>query len=101
MRFSESEIGFSGTSTYCAIEWSIALLLNAIVSDKITLFWKSRRFESDLRFYEESTRNSHAFLWQRSNLSKYFNSLCEVNEDWFYYENAVVPEKYHFILKVY
>ena len=38
MRFSESEVGFQTLQLPVQIEWSIALLVNAIVSEKITFF---------------------------------------------------------------
>ena len=84
---------FKHFNRLCKVYGVLHYFVNAVVSEKITL-------KSDLRFYEAFTRNSHAFLWKRSNLSKNFNSVCEVNEVWLYYENAVVPEKNHIILKV-
>ena len=43
MRFSESEVGFQTLQLTVQIEWSIALLVNAIVSEKITFFWKCNK----------------------------------------------------------
>ena len=60
---------------------------------------KSLSFESALSYLQAFKRNSHAFLWKRSNLFQHFISLCEVNGVLLHFLNAVLSEKITFLSK--
>ena len=60
---------------------------------------KSLSFESALNYFQAITKNSHAFLWNRSSLFQHFNSLCEVNGVLLHFLNAVLSEKITFLWK--
>ena len=60
---------------------------------------KSLSFESALNYFQAITKNSHAFLWNRSSLFQHFNSLCEVNGVLLHFLNAVLSEKIPFLWK--
>ena len=54
---------------------------------------KSLFFECALSYLQALNRNSHAFLWERSNLFQHFNSLCEVKGVLLHILNALLSEK--------
>ena len=67
--------------------------VNAVVSQKISFFGKCIK----ILWIIYKKLKSVSLKW--SSLFKYFYSLCEKNEVWLYYENAVVTDKIPFFWK--
>ena len=84
---------FQHFNSLCEVNGVLLHFLNALILEKITLF------ETALSHLKAFTRNSHLFLWKRSSLFQYFNSLCKVNWVLLDIQNAVVSEKITFLWK--
>ena len=86
MGFSERSSLFKHFNSLCEVNGVWLHLVNAVVSEKITFFWKC------INFIPAYIRNSHAFLWKKSSQFKHFNSLSKESGDFIYLVNAVVSE---------
>ena len=84
---------FQHFNSLCVVNGVLLHFLNAVLSEKITFFWKC------LSYLQAFNRNSHAFLWKGSCLFQHFNSLCEVNGVFLHFLNAVLSEKITFLWK--
>ena len=84
---------FQYFNSLCEVNGVLLHFLNALLWEKITLFWKCLKLHTSIQ------KNSHAILWKRSSLFQHFNSLCEVNGVFLHFLNAVLSEKITFLWK--
>ena len=77
---------FQHFNSLCEVNGVLPHFLNAVLSEKITFHWKCLKLLSSI------PKNSHEFLWKRSSLFQYFNSLCEVNGVLLHFLNAAATE---------
>ena len=89
-----SESGpFKHFNSLCKVNGVLRNFVNAVVSQKISFFGKCIK----ILWIIYKKLKSVSLKW--SSLFKYFYSLCEKNEVWLYYENAVVTDKIPFFWK--
>ena len=91
MRFYEREAVCSNTSIHCAKGMECCFTFKMLSFQR-----KSLSIERALSYLQAFNRNSHAFLWKRSNLFQHFSSLCEGNGVLFHFLNSVLSEKITF-----
>ena len=84
---------FQHFNLLCEVNGVLLHFLNALLSEKITLFWNCLNLLTSIH------KKLTSVLCKRSSLFQHFNSLWEVNGVLFHFLNAVLSEKITFLWK--